>query len=394
MRSPSARAAGHRVDQPRPPVRRAGPDAGRLVEHARGGARRSSPDHLSLYALTLDDPDAEGLTGPTATTCRRAAARAAGGSGPRPAQDEDRAAGACTSSPTSASPRPGFGVATRSATGRGPGHESRHNLAYWQRRAVRGRRARAPTPSTARPGAGTPRASTATSRPCCPPDGARPWLPPGGAETARSADRGAEAAILGAPDERGLPLPPSHEPRSATRSAGRSTPSCSTSTADRIVLTTRGPAALERAVRPPRLRLDARRPRRVDTRRLGGLRSFRRVSTLAGRVLTTGTARENRPWRVESVAPPAPWTFAHRRSSGPSSRNTSPPPRRSAARRSSTGIGSACPARRSATSSPSSSSPASSTTRTPRPGASRPTRAIAGTSSRSSTPRRCPRSSS
>src|SRR5258706_3055483 len=29
------------------------------------GALAMSPDHLSLYALTLDDPDAEGLTGPT-----------------------------------------------------------------------------------------------------------------------------------------------------------------------------------------------------------------------------------------------------------------------------------------------------------------------------------------
>ncbi|HET9682436.1 MAG TPA: coproporphyrinogen-III oxidase family protein, partial [Candidatus Limnocylindrales bacterium] len=50
------------------------------------------PDHLSLYALTLDDPEAEGLTGPTgdhlAPTpgARRWRARA------RSAQDDDRAA--------------------------------------------------------------------------------------------------------------------------------------------------------------------------------------------------------------------------------------------------------------------------------------------------------------
>ena len=36
-------------------------------------------------------------------------------------------------------------------------------------------------------------------------------------------------------------------------------------------------------------------------------------------------------WRVACVAPAAPWTFAPRRSFGPSSRNTSPPRRRSAA---------------------------------------------------------------
>ena len=51
-----------------------------------------APDHLSLYALTLDDPDAEGLTGPggdhlpTTAGARRWRAAA------RPAQDEDRAA--------------------------------------------------------------------------------------------------------------------------------------------------------------------------------------------------------------------------------------------------------------------------------------------------------------
>ncbi len=50
------------------------------------------PDHLSLYALTLDDPDAEGLTGPdgdhlpTTAGARRWRANA------RPVQDEDRAA--------------------------------------------------------------------------------------------------------------------------------------------------------------------------------------------------------------------------------------------------------------------------------------------------------------
>src|SRR6185503_6523551 len=50
------------------------------------------PDHLSLYALTLDDPDTEGLTGPagdhlpTTAGARRWRDRA------RPAQDDDRAA--------------------------------------------------------------------------------------------------------------------------------------------------------------------------------------------------------------------------------------------------------------------------------------------------------------
>ncbi len=37
------------------------------------------PDHVSAYALTLDDPEAEGLTGPGGTTCPRRPGHVAGG---------------------------------------------------------------------------------------------------------------------------------------------------------------------------------------------------------------------------------------------------------------------------------------------------------------------------
>jgi putative oxygen-independent coproporphyrinogen III oxidase len=89
------------------------------------------PNHLSLYALTLDDPDAEGLTGeagdhlPTVPGARRwrEAARAE--------QDDDRAADQ-------------YVLAAELLAGRGyrgyeisnwalPGQESRNNLAYWKR---------------------------------------------------------------------------------------------------------------------------------------------------------------------------------------------------------------------------------------------------------------------
>ncbi len=90
------------------------------------------PDHLSLYALTLDDPDAEGLTGPggdhlpTTPGARRWRATA------RPRQDEDRAAAE-------------YHHAVHRLAGAGwrgyeisnwarPGHESRHNAMYWGRR--------------------------------------------------------------------------------------------------------------------------------------------------------------------------------------------------------------------------------------------------------------------
>jgi oxygen-independent coproporphyrinogen-3 oxidase len=90
-----------------------------------------APDHLSLYALTLDDPEQEGIAGPegdhlpTPPGARRWRERA------RIDQDEDRAAEQ-------------YGLATNLLASEGwrgyeisnwarPGHESRHNLAYWQR---------------------------------------------------------------------------------------------------------------------------------------------------------------------------------------------------------------------------------------------------------------------
>jgi len=95
-------------------------------------ALEMGPDHVSCYALTLDDPDAEGLTGPlgdhlpTTAGARRWRERARAG------QDEDRAAAA-------------YSLADAALDGAGmpwyelsnwarPGAESRHNLAYWERR--------------------------------------------------------------------------------------------------------------------------------------------------------------------------------------------------------------------------------------------------------------------
>ena len=90
------------------------------------------PDHISLYALTLDDPEAEGLAGPggdhlpTTAGARRWRAAA------RPAQDEDRAA-AQYHHATVTLAQAGYRGYEISNWAR-PGHESRHNLAYWQRR--------------------------------------------------------------------------------------------------------------------------------------------------------------------------------------------------------------------------------------------------------------------
>jgi oxygen-independent coproporphyrinogen-3 oxidase len=88
------------------------------------------PDHLSLYALTLDDPEAEGLTGPggdhlpVPPGARRWRERV------RPGQDDDRAAAMYELAERRLAAA-GFAWYELSNWSR-PGHRSRHNLAYWQ----------------------------------------------------------------------------------------------------------------------------------------------------------------------------------------------------------------------------------------------------------------------
>lgn len=92
------------------------------------------PEHVSAYALSLDDPDAEGLTGPQGDHLPlRPGARAWRGRARR-SQDEDRAA----EQYEIASERlgqAGFARYELSNWAR-PGHESRHDLSYWHRDPV------------------------------------------------------------------------------------------------------------------------------------------------------------------------------------------------------------------------------------------------------------------
>ena len=160
------------------------------------------PDHVSAYALTLDDPDAEGLTGPmgdhlpTKAGARRWRAAAIG------EQDDDRAAA-----------QYGLAVERLGAAGfRGyeisnwarPGHESRHNLAYWTRlpyEAV-GPGAHAFDGSTRRWNAARLDGYLAALAPA---EG-EPTLPPGGAEPVDEPSAAAEATILGLRLDTGLSL--------------------------------------------------------------------------------------------------------------------------------------------------------------------------------------------
>lgn len=160
------------------------------------------PDHLSLYALTLDDPDAEGLTGaggdhlPVLDGARRWRERA------RVNQDDDRAAAM-------------YRLADRRLAAAGlawyeisnwarQGHRSQHNLGYWQ-----GRSCEAVGPGAHAFDGGTRRWNAARldsyMAALSPSDGSGPRLPPGGREPDPRVDREIEAAILALRTSTGLP---------------------------------------------------------------------------------------------------------------------------------------------------------------------------------------------
>jgi oxygen-independent coproporphyrinogen-3 oxidase len=196
------------------------------------------PDHLSLYALTLDDPDAEGLTGPggdhlpTTRGARRWRERA------RPRQDEDRGAAMYHHAVhrLAADGWRGYEISNWAR----PGHESRHNLAYWERRPYEavGPGAHAFDGSRRRWNAAHLGRYVAALTPG---DGASPTLPPGGEERLDEATAAAEATILGLRLDTGLPRSAALEPPLADVFGwALAVELLAISEADRIVLTTRG----------------------------------------------------------------------------------------------------------------------------------------------------------
>jgi oxygen-independent coproporphyrinogen-3 oxidase len=202
------------------------------LEHALALA----PDHLSLYALTLDDPDAEGLTGPdgdhlpTPPGVRRWRQRAV------VEQDEDRAAGQYHQA-TLRLDEAGYRGYEISNWAR-PGHESRHNLAYWRREPY----------EAAGPGAhafdGRVRRWNAARLDgylaALMPDGAAA-LPPGDSEPIDQPTAAVETVILGLRTDDGLPLAAAHEEPLAREFGWALAAELLTVTAnDRVVLTTRG----------------------------------------------------------------------------------------------------------------------------------------------------------
>jgi len=167
------------------------------------------PDHLSLYALTLDDPDAEGLTGPggdhlpTTAGARRWRANA------RPVQDEDRAAAQYHHAVhrLAADGWRGYEISNWAR----PGHESRHNLVYWERRPYEavGPGAHAFDGATRRWNAARLDGYVAALTPA---GGGPPALPPGGSEAIDPTTAAAESVILGLRTDRGVPLAAAQTP--------------------------------------------------------------------------------------------------------------------------------------------------------------------------------------
>lgn len=192
-----------------------------------------APDHLSLYALTLDDPDAEGLTGPGGDHLPTTAGARRWRETARPAQDEDRAV-AQYHHATVTLAEAGFRGYEISNWAR-PGHESRHNLAYWERRpheAV-GPGAHAFDGMTRRWNAARlDRYVTALGE---------GRLPPGGEEPVDPTAAAAEALILGLRLDAGIPLAAAQSPPLADHFGWALAAELVDVTADeRIVLTTRG----------------------------------------------------------------------------------------------------------------------------------------------------------
>ncbi len=196
------------------------------------------PDHLSLYALTLDDPDAEGLTGaggdhlPTTAGARRWRDAA------RPRQDEDRAAAEYHHAVHRLAEAGWHGYEISNWAR--PGHESRHNLVYWQRRPYEavGPGAHAFDGVTRRWNAARLEGYLGS---LVPQGGGAPSLPPGGSEAIDPHTAAAESVILGLRTDRGVPLAAAHEPPLDDAFGwALATELLDVTDDDRIVLTTRG----------------------------------------------------------------------------------------------------------------------------------------------------------
>lgn len=161
------------------------------------------PDHMSIYALTLDDPDLEGLTGdasdhlPLSRGARRWREKSRG------AQDDDRAAAMYELADRRLADA-GFAWYEISSWAR-PGQESRHNRGYWRALAWEavGPGAHAFDGETRRWNVARLDGYLASLTPA---DGTDVRVPPGGEEPVDASRNAADRWILALRTSDGLPL--------------------------------------------------------------------------------------------------------------------------------------------------------------------------------------------
>lgn len=176
------------------------PDSWRHTLHA---TLALAPDHVSAYALSLEDPDTEGLGAPTGDHlavrpgARRWRQRA------RPEQDDERAA-ECYETAEELLTGAGYAWYELSNWAR-PGRASRHNQAYWLGEAWEAVGPGAHAFDGARTRRWNAARLDAYLAALTPADGSSARLPPGGSETTDEATAAAEAAILRLRTGFGLP---------------------------------------------------------------------------------------------------------------------------------------------------------------------------------------------
>jgi putative oxygen-independent coproporphyrinogen III oxidase len=196
-----------------------------------------APDHLSLYALTLDDPEAEGLTGPSGDHLPTSVGARRWRTAARARQDDDRAAAQYrhATDVLAAGGWRGYEISNWAR----PGHESRHNLGYWGRRPYEavGPGAHAFDGAVRRWNAARLDAYLAA---LTPPDDVTPRLPPGGQEAIDDATARAEAVILGLRTRQGVPFAAASNPPLEDAFGWALSADLLEVTDDRITLTTRG----------------------------------------------------------------------------------------------------------------------------------------------------------
>ena len=161
------------------------------------------PDHVSAYALTLDDPEAEGLTGPSGDHLLTPLGARRWREAARAAQDEDRAAGAygLADAMLEASGYPWYELSNWAR----PGHESRHNLVYWERRPYAAVGPGAHSFDGAMRQWNAARLDAWMAALVSVSGGVAPKLPPGGSESLDAATAETEALFLGLRLARGVP---------------------------------------------------------------------------------------------------------------------------------------------------------------------------------------------